>query len=99
MARSKLILLALLLLGLTLSFAVGYYLAGLQPLKEAEQELKIIDGYGRTVSIPSRVLRIISLAPSVTETLYAIGVGGRVVGVDDFSDYPEEARAKAKIGS
>jgi len=99
MTRGKLISLALLLLSLTLSFAVGYYLAGLQPSKEAGQELKFIDGYGRAVSISQRPLRIISLAPSVTETLYAIGVGERVVAVDDFSDYPDEARGKAKIGS
>jgi len=99
MTRGKLISLALLLLGLALSFAVGYYLAGLQPSKEAEQELKFIDGYGRAVSISQRPLRIISLAPSVTETLYAIEVDERVVAVDDFSDYPDEARGKAKIGS
>lgn len=99
MAKGKLILLVLLLLGLTFSSALGYYLVGLQPSKEAAQELKVIDSYGRTVSIPQRVLKIISLAPSVTEILYTIGVGDRVVGVDDFSDYPEEARAKAKVGS
>ncbi len=99
MTRRKPIKLTLLVLGLILSSALGYYLAGLQPSRETAQELKVIDGYGRTVSIPQRVLKIVSLAPSVTEILYAIGAGDRVVGVDDFSDYPEEARAKAKIGS
>jgi len=98
-ATGKLIPIALLLVGLAFSSALGYYLASLQPSREALEELKVIDGYGRTVSIPQSVMRIISLAPSVTEILYAIGVGERLVGVDDFSDYPEEARAKAKIGS
>jgi iron complex transport system substrate-binding protein len=99
MAGAKLILSVLLILGLTLSFAIGYYFAGLRQPEEAVRELKVVDGYGRAVSISRTPLRIISLAPSVTETLYVIGVSERVVAVDDFSDYPEEARAKPKIGS
>lgn len=43
--------------------------------------------------------RIISLAPSVTETLFAIGAGGDLVGVSDFCDYPAEARAIDRVGS
>jgi iron complex transport system substrate-binding protein len=42
--------------------------------------------------------RIISLAPNITEILFAIGLGDRVVGVTSFCDYPEEARKKPKIG-
>jgi iron complex transport system substrate-binding protein len=42
--------------------------------------------------------RIISLAPSTTEMLFALGLGDRIVGVTTFCDYPEEAKAKAKIG-
>jgi iron complex transport system substrate-binding protein len=42
--------------------------------------------------------RIISLAPSTTEILFALGLGDRIVGVTTFCDYPEEAKAKAKIG-
>ena len=42
--------------------------------------------------------RIISLAPSMTEILYALGLGDRIVGVTTFCDYPEAAKAKAKIG-
>ena len=42
--------------------------------------------------------RIISLAPSTTEILYALGLGDRIVGVTTFCDYPEAAKAKAKIG-
>jgi iron complex transport system substrate-binding protein len=43
--------------------------------------------------------RIVSLAPSVTETLFALGVGSRVVAVSDYCDYPPEARRLPKIGS
>ena len=42
--------------------------------------------------------RIVSLAPSTTELLFAMGLGGRVVGDTSFCDYPEEAKKKPKIG-
>ena len=42
--------------------------------------------------------RIVSLAPSVTETLFALGFGDRVVGVTTYCDYPAEARKVPKIG-
>ena len=43
-------------------------------------------------------MRIVSLAPSTTEILFALGLGDRVVGVTTFCDYPEEAKKKPKIG-
>ena len=42
--------------------------------------------------------RIVSTAPSITELLYALGLGDRVMGVDRFSRYPPEAQRKAKVG-
>ena len=42
--------------------------------------------------------RIVSTAPSITETLYALGLGDRIVGVDRFSHYPPQAAQKPKIG-
>jgi iron complex transport system substrate-binding protein len=42
--------------------------------------------------------RIVALAPSLTETLFALGLGPRVVGVGDFSGFPPEARAKPHLG-
>lgn len=56
------------------------------------------DDLGRPVTLPQPPQRIISLAPSNTEILYALGLGGRVVGVDRFSDYPPEVREKPKVG-
>ena len=43
--------------------------------------------------------RIISTSPSITEMLYAVGAGDRVVGVTDFCHYPPEVRQKPKVGS
>jgi iron complex transport system substrate-binding protein len=42
--------------------------------------------------------RIVTMAPSVTETVFALGLGDRVVGVTDYCDYPSEALAKPKVG-
>ena len=42
--------------------------------------------------------RIISIAPSTTEILFALGLGERIVGVTNFCDYPEEAKKKPKVG-
>ena len=43
--------------------------------------------------------RIVALAPSVTETLFAVGAGADVVGVSDLSDYPAEAKRIDRVGS
>ncbi len=61
--------------------------------------LTIRDVAGRTVTIARRPQRIVSLAPSNTETLFALGLGERVVGVDQSSDYPAAARDKPRIGT
>ena len=60
--------------------------------------IEVKDETGRTVRIPQPVRRIVSLAPSVTETLFALGAGDRVVGDTDFCDYPLEAKQKTHIG-
>jgi iron complex transport system substrate-binding protein len=60
---------------------------------------EITDDLGRSVSISTTPQRIVSLAPSITEILFALGLGDKVVGVDDFSDYPEEATTIDSVGS
>lgn len=54
---------------------------------------------GRKVEISDTPQRIISLAPHITEILYAIGLEEKIVGVTLFSDFPEKAKEKAIIGS
>lgn len=56
------------------------------------------DEIGRTINVRENPQRIISLAPSVTETLFALGLGDRVVGVTSYCDYPPEAARKEKVG-
>ena len=65
----------------------------------AEIPLSVTDGLGREVTLSAVPQRIVSLAPSNTEILFAIGAGGQVVGRDQLSDFPEEAQAVTDIGS
>jgi len=58
----------------------------------------LTDGSGRTVTLRVPVQRVVSLAPSNTEILFAIGAGSQVVGRDSYSDYPPEARNVTDIG-
>jgi iron complex transport system substrate-binding protein len=58
----------------------------------------VTDEYGRAVAIKPKPERIVSLAPSITETLFALGLGDRVVGVTSYCDYPPEARQKVDVG-
>ncbi len=56
------------------------------------------DDEGNLVSLPAPAMRIISLAPSLTEILYAAGAGKKIVGVVEFSDYPPEAKSLPVVG-
>jgi iron complex transport system substrate-binding protein len=61
------------------------------------QDIK--DDLGRPFPLPARTPeRIVSMAPNVTEILFALGLGDRVAGVTRFCDYPPETRAIRKIG-
>ena len=56
------------------------------------------DFQDRAVTIPKRPERIVSIGPSITEFLFALGAGPRVVGADDFSDEPAAAKTLDKVG-
>ncbi|HEY5731443.1 MAG TPA: cobalamin-binding protein [Anaerolineales bacterium] len=56
------------------------------------------DGLGREITLEGTPQRIVSLAPSNTEILFAVGAGSQVVGRDEFSDYPAEAASIDVIG-
>lgn len=59
---------------------------------------EVVDELGRTIRVPQSINRIVSLAPSLTETLYALGVQDRLVGDTDYCDYPADAQKKIKVG-
>jgi iron complex transport system substrate-binding protein len=58
----------------------------------------IVDGLGRNITIEKIPQRIVSLSPSNTEILFALGLGDKVVGVTEYCNYPQAAATKPKIG-
>jgi iron complex transport system substrate-binding protein len=61
-------------------------------------EINLVDGLGETIRLEKPATRVLSLAPSNTEILYAIGAGGQVVGREDFSNFPEEVKNIPSVG-
>ena len=62
-------------------------------------EVAVRDDYGNTVRLPSPAARIVSLAPHLTELVYAAGAGARMVGAVEYSDFPPAARELPRVGS
>jgi len=60
--------------------------------------LTLKDDTGTEVIFEQEPAKVVTLVPSETEAIYAIGSGGQVVGVDEWSNYPEEAASKPKVG-
>ena len=65
----------------------------------ARGAVRVTDDRGSTIELAAPAKRIVSLAPNITELLFAAGAGERVVGASEFSDYPAAAKAIPRIGS
>jgi len=86
-------------LSLVLAILASLIVACAPPAEEAPTFLlEVTDQAGRVVKLEKIPERIVSLAPSNTEVLFALGLGDKVVGVTEFCNYPEAAKAKPKIG-
>ena len=60
--------------------------------------ITLVDASGTRITLATPAQRIVSLAPHITELLYAAGAGGQVVGATDYSDYPAAARELPRVG-
>ncbi|WP_435163136.1 ABC transporter substrate-binding protein [Paenibacillus glycanilyticus] len=65
---------------------------------ETVYPFKVTDATGTELTFEKAPAKVVSLAPSETEVLYAVGAGEEVAGVDSYSNYPEEAASKPKVG-
>ncbi|WP_313919366.1 cobalamin-binding protein [Tahibacter sp.] len=77
---------------------IGLALSTLPIRANADTGISVIDDSGRTVTLNAPAHRIVSLAPSTTELLFAAGAGRYVVGTSSYSDYPPEATQIAQVG-
>jgi iron complex transport system substrate-binding protein len=75
-------------------------LAGATPASSSAQNAArtVTDEVGRAITVPAEAKRIVSLAPNLTETVYALGLGDRLVGDTNFCDTPEAAKSKPHVG-
>lgn len=64
----------------------------------AQAAIDITDDTGQALHLAQPAKRIVSLAPHITEMLFAAGAGDRVVGAVQYSDYPEAAKKIARVG-
>jgi len=68
------------------------------PAPAPKSTAQFTDELGRKVTVATDVRRIVSLAPNLTETVYALGLQERLAGDTDYCDYPKEATAKPHVG-
>ncbi len=97
MKRLNALLLVFLALTLVLSACAPATPAAPQVTSTPEQ-ITVVDGEGSEVRLNAPAQKIISLAPSNTELLFALGAGGQIIARDDFSNYPQEAASIASVG-
>ena len=64
----------------------------------AQATIDITDDTGQALHLAQPAKRIVSLAPHITEMLFAAGAGNQVVGAVQYSDYPEAAKKIARVG-
>ncbi len=93
-----------LILVLMLFLAVGLMACGSESNNSGNIEknnlglITVEDDYGNIIQLDKVPEKIISLSPSTTEILFALGLDDEIVGVTDYCDYPEEALSKEKVG-
>jgi iron complex transport system substrate-binding protein len=80
------------------SFLLAFIIHLLFCISVEGKETLLIDEIGRRVKISYPMKRIVSLAPSITEILFDLGLNEEIAGVTDFCDYPEAALNKPRIG-
>lgn len=89
---------ALILIGIAICLSLGQSCRADRPEAIESDSGIVVDDLGREVRLPAKVERIVSLAPSATEMIFAAGAGERLVGVTTYCNFPEAAKTIEKIG-
>ena len=77
---------------------ITFLLCPTEALANESLEIQVIDDAKRPVVLQQPAQRIISLSPHITELIYSAGAGGKIIGIDDYSNYPEATKSIARIG-
>ncbi len=96
--RSLYLLLALLLIVGSISGCSNTTSPAEDNNQQVAETIEITDDFGKVITLEKPAEKIVSLAPSQTEILFAIGAGEKVVGVTTADDYPEEVKEIEKVG-
>ncbi|KKM02896.1 hypothetical protein LCGC14_1779840 [marine sediment metagenome] len=98
MPKNKIVIIAVIIAVIFSNIIILNVIFGDIDLDASSEKNIFYDSLGRKVEVPKHPKRIISMAPTITEILYALEVDDRLYGVTTYCNYPVDAQTKTKIG-